>query len=82
MVRSVVPCVVVLSVMLSSAARAFGKFQNSFLTELHSEIISHLQQEECGHVPEPVQGITIHGSEVLEPETARPGGLMRSDTVR
>ncbi|KAF8554533.1 P-loop containing nucleoside triphosphate hydrolase protein [Imleria badia] len=63
-----------------NAARAFGKFQNSFLTELHSEIISHLKQEESGHIPQPVQGITVHGSEVLEPEAARPGGLMRSDT--
>lgn len=67
--------------MLSAAALAFGKFQSSFLTELHSEIMSHLKQETSGLVPQPVQGIIVHGSEVLEPEIARPGGLMRSDTV-
>ena len=81
MVSSTVPRVTNPFVIPSSAARAFGKFQGSFLTELHSEIISHLKQEASGLVPQPVQGITVQGSEVLEPDIPRPGGLMRSDTV-
>lgn len=32
--------------------------------------------------PQPVEGITVHDSEVLEPEPVRTGGLMRKDTVR
>ncbi|KIK91836.1 hypothetical protein PAXRUDRAFT_148626 [Paxillus rubicundulus Ve08.2h10] len=62
------------------AARAFGKFQGSFLTELHAEIISHVKQEASGLAPKPVHGITVHDSEVLEPEPIRAGGLVRSDT--
>lgn len=65
-----------------AAARAFGKFQSSFLTELHAEIMSHVKQEASGLAPKPVHGITVHDSEVLEPEPIRAGGLMRSDTVR
>lgn len=68
--------------MLYLASRAFGKFQSTFLSELHAEIISHLKQEASGLVPRPVQGIVVHGSEVLEPEMVRPGGLMRIDTVK
>ncbi|KIJ21328.1 hypothetical protein PAXINDRAFT_64773 [Paxillus involutus ATCC 200175] len=64
----------------SDAARAFGKFQSSFLTELHAEIMSHVKQEASGLAPKPVHGITVHDSEVLEPEPIRAGGLMRSDT--
>jgi len=67
---------------LAVAARAFGKFQDSFLTELHDEILSHVKQEASGLAPHPVEGITVHDSEVLEPDPIRPGGLMRSDTVR
>lgn len=63
------------------AARAFGKFQDSFLAELHAEILSHAQQEASGHVPKPVEGITVHDSEVLEPDPVRQGGLMRNDAV-
>ncbi|KAJ7223236.1 pre-mRNA splicing factor [Mycena pura] len=62
------------------AARAFGKFQDSFLAELHAEILLHARQEETGVVPKPVEGITVHDSDVLEPAPARPGGLMRLDT--
>ncbi|KAF8151992.1 putative PRP16-RNA-dependent ATPase [Mycena galopus ATCC 62051] len=62
------------------AARAFGKFQDSFLQELHAEILLHAKQEATGVVPKPVEGITVHDSDVLEPEPARPGGLMRTDT--
>ncbi|KAJ7451099.1 hypothetical protein FB451DRAFT_1051752 [Mycena latifolia] len=62
------------------AARAFGKFQDSFLAELHAEILLHAKQEATGVVPQPVEGITVHDSDVLEPAPARPGGLMRADT--
>lgn len=41
----------------------------------------HAKQESTGIAPHPVQGITVHDSDVLEPEPARPGGLMRKDTV-
>jgi pre-mRNA-splicing factor ATP-dependent RNA helicase DHX38/PRP16 len=64
------------------AARAFGKFQESFLQEIHAEILLHEKQEATGIVPQPVEGITVHDSDVLEPEPQRPGGLMRQDTVR
>ncbi|KAJ7051210.1 hypothetical protein C8F01DRAFT_999672 [Mycena amicta] len=60
------------------AARTFGKFDDSFLSELHTEISLH----EKGITPKPVEGITItvDDSDVLEPPPARPGGLMRQDT--
>ncbi|KIJ60094.1 hypothetical protein HYDPIDRAFT_177540 [Hydnomerulius pinastri MD-312] len=64
----------------TNAARAFGKFQGSFLTELHAEIMSHLKQEASGLAPKPLEGITVHDSEVLEPEPVRQGGLMQSTT--
>ena len=71
-------------ILISTAARGFGNFQETFLFEVHSEVLSHAQQEITGHVPQPVQGITVtvHDSEVLEPEPARQGGLMRQDAVR
>ena len=75
------PRIVFLYFMLYIAAKAFGKFQNTFLNELHAEIMSHIKQETVGLAPKPVQGIVVHGSEVLEPDIARPGGLMRGDTV-
>ncbi|PCH33035.1 pre-mRNA splicing factor [Wolfiporia cocos MD-104 SS10] len=62
-----------------SAAKSFGKFKDSFLAELHSEITTHARQEETGHVPQPVQGIVVHDSEVLEPDPVRQGGLMRKE---
>ena len=64
------------------AAKSFGKFKDSFLAEIHAEITSHEQQTASGHVPQPVQGIIVHDSEVLEPEPVRAGGLMRKDAVR
>lgn len=64
----------------AKAARAFGKFQDSFLTELHDEILSHVKQEASGFAPRPVEGITVHDSEVLEPDPIRQGGLVRNDT--
>ncbi|ELU36859.1 pre-mRNA splicing factor ATP-dependent RNA helicase prp16 [Rhizoctonia solani AG-1 IA] len=62
-----------------TAARAFGKFQDSFLQDIHSEISIHLDQQKDGHVPQPIAGIEVHDSEVLEPEAPRAGGLMRPD---
>ncbi|KAI0685259.1 P-loop containing nucleoside triphosphate hydrolase protein [Cytidiella melzeri] len=62
-----------------SAAKSFGKFKDSFLADLHSEIISHATQEASGLTPQPVQGIVVHDSEVLAPEPVRQGGLVRTD---
>ncbi|KAF9261860.1 P-loop containing nucleoside triphosphate hydrolase protein [Marasmius fiardii PR-910] len=64
------------------AAASFGKFKDSFLEEIHSEIVAHLKQEETGVAPQPVAGITVHDSDVLQPEPVRQGGLVRKDTVR
>ncbi|KAM6497862.1 hypothetical protein JOM56_005810 [Amanita muscaria] len=61
------------------AARAFGKFKDSFMAELHDDILSHAKQEETGITPQPVEGIMVHDSDVLQPEPARPGGLVRND---
>ncbi len=66
----------------TTAARSFGKFQDSFLGELYADILSHAHQEESGHVPQPLPGITVHDSDVLEPEPARQGGLVQKDIVR
>lgn len=63
------------------AAKSFGKFKDSFLAELHTEITSHEKQVASGHAPQPVQGIVVHDSEVLEPDPVRMGGLMRNDAV-
>ncbi|KAI0791827.1 P-loop containing nucleoside triphosphate hydrolase protein [Abortiporus biennis] len=65
-----------------TAARSFGKFQDSFLAEIHAEITTHNNQETAGHVPEApqgIQGIIVHDSEVLEPDPVRAGGLVRQD---
>lgn len=72
------------SYSLSTAARSFGKFQDSFLGELYADIHIHAKQEETGHVPQPVPGITVHDSDILEPEPAREGGLTQKskDMVR
>ncbi|TRM62959.1 hypothetical protein BD626DRAFT_403254 [Schizophyllum amplum] len=66
----------------AKAARTFGlgKLKDSYLTELHAEILSHAKQEATGVAPQPVQGITVHDSDVLEPEPIRPGGLQRKET--
>lgn len=65
-----------------AAAKSFGKFKDSFLAELHAEISSHEKQEATGLHPQPVQGIVVYDSEVLEPEPVRQGGLMRKEAVR
>ena len=39
-------------------------------------------KERLGNHVAIVQGITVHDTDVLEPEPARKGGLVRSDTVR
>jgi len=64
------------------AAKSFGKFKDSFLSELHAEILSHAKQEATGVAPHPVEGITVYDSDVLEPAPIRPGGLQKPDTVR
>ncbi|EIN13223.1 hypothetical protein PUNSTDRAFT_56300 [Punctularia strigosozonata HHB-11173 SS5] len=61
------------------AAKGFGLSRDSFLNELHVEISSHSKQEAAGLAPQPVHGIAVHDSEVLEPEPVRQGGLMRKD---
>ncbi|KAJ3499894.1 hypothetical protein NLJ89_g10030 [Agrocybe chaxingu] len=63
-----------------SAARTFGKFKDSFLSELHAEIVSYERQEAAGVPHQPVEGITVHDSDVLEPAPIRPGGLQVSDS--
>ncbi|KAF5383403.1 hypothetical protein D9757_006182 [Collybiopsis confluens] len=62
-----------------NAAKTFGKFKDSFLAEIHSDILSHTKQLETGLMPQPVVGILVHDSEVLQPETVRQGGLVRND---
>ncbi|KAF8584942.1 P-loop containing nucleoside triphosphate hydrolase protein [Ramaria rubella] len=63
------------------AANAFGKFQTQFLSELHAEIVSHAKNEEAGLPSQPVQGIIVHDSDILEPDPMRQGGLMRNDAA-
>ncbi|KAF9560184.1 pre-mRNA splicing factor [Agrocybe pediades] len=65
-----------------TAAKSFGKFKDSFLSELHAEILSHAKQEATGVAPHPVEGITVYDSDVLEPAPIRPGGLQRPDTFQ
>ena len=67
--------------LYGSAAKSFGKFKDSFLSELHAEILSHEKQEASGQSAQPIQGIVVHDSDVLEPEPVRQGGLMRRDAV-
>ncbi|KAE9384188.1 P-loop containing nucleoside triphosphate hydrolase protein [Gymnopus androsaceus JB14] len=38
-----------------------------------------MEARRTGLVPQPVFGITVHDSDVLQPETARQGGLVRND---
>ena len=64
------------------AAAGFGLTQAAFLKDLHTEILDRFKQEKLGHLVAPVQGITVHDTDVLEPEPARKGGLVRPDTVR
>ncbi|KAG9003089.1 DEAH-box RNA helicase prp16 [Tulasnella sp. 427] len=63
------------------AAKSFGKFRDEFLSEIHSEIVTHAQQEQATHTgsgPRPVFGMTVHDSDVLEPEPVRRGGLVQA----
>lgn len=64
-----------------AAAKFFGKFQDSFLYELYSEIRTHIKEETTGISAQPVPGIMVHDSDVLEPAPARPGGLQVSGKV-
>ncbi|KAI0726050.1 P-loop containing nucleoside triphosphate hydrolase protein [Fomitopsis betulina] len=64
-----------------NAAKTFGKFNDSFLAEIHSEVAVHAKLEESGHIPQPIQGIIVHDSDVLEPDPVRQGGLMRKEAV-
>lgn len=64
------------------AVKSFGRFQNSFLFELYSEIRTHTKEETSGVSSQPVPGITVHDSDVLQPERVRAGGLMRAGLVR
>ncbi|KAH7108277.1 P-loop containing nucleoside triphosphate hydrolase protein, partial [Auriculariales sp. MPI-PUGE-AT-0066] len=63
-----------------NAAKNFGRFQDQFMSELHSEISSHYQQEKTGLIAQPVHGMTVIDSDVLAPEPVRKGGLVRSGT--
>jgi hypothetical protein len=74
--------VYLLNVYVSVAARSFGKFQDSFLTEVHAEIASHINQEATEQKLKPAHGITIQDSDVLQPDPVRVGGLVRKDAVR
>ncbi|KAG8913730.1 DEAH-box RNA helicase prp16 [Tulasnella sp. 408] len=63
------------------AAKSFGKFRDDFLSGIHTEIVTHAQQEPVAHTgngPRPVFGMTVHDSDVLEPEPVRKGGLMQA----
>jgi len=71
----------VVKIRTPSAAKTFGKFKDSFLSELHAEILLHVKQEATGIVPHPVEGITVIDSDVLEPAPIRPGGLQKPDTT-
>jgi len=63
------------------AAKSFGKFQDSFLTELHTEILSHAKQEAADLAPQPIQGIVAHETDILVPEPVHPVLFQRSDNV-
>ncbi|KAF8310889.1 P-loop containing nucleoside triphosphate hydrolase protein [Clavulina sp. PMI_390] len=63
-----------------TSARTFGKFDDAFLEELHSEILSFLKQEEIGHFVHAPKGIEVVESDILAPEPVRKGGLVRPDS--
>jgi pre-mRNA-splicing factor ATP-dependent RNA helicase DHX38/PRP16 len=71
----------VYSLTLSSGATTFGKFQESFLHEIFSEIQSFLQQEKANHFVEAPRGIDVMESDILAPDPVRQGGLVRPDLV-
>lgn len=51
------------------------------MTELHTEILSHESQVTNGVTPQPIPGIIVTESDVLEPPPVRQGGLQRLDSV-
>ena len=67
---------------MSLAALTFGKFQDAFLQEIHSEISSFSRQEEAGHYVQAPEGITVTESDILPPDPIRQGGLVRPNEVR
>jgi hypothetical protein len=64
------------------AAKSFGRFSDTFLVEIHGEILSHVNQEAMGNLLQPSHGIVIQDTDVLQPEPIRQGGLVRRDVVR
>lgn len=67
--------------IIVAAARTFGKFDDGFLENLHSEIQSFAKQEEIGHFVHAPEGIIVMESDVLAPDPVRKGGLVRADKV-
>jgi hypothetical protein len=65
-----------------TAAKSFGKFSDAFITEIHGEILSHVNQEAMGNLLQPSHGIVVQDTDVLQPEPIRQGGLVRKDVVR
>ncbi|KIJ45233.1 hypothetical protein M422DRAFT_227959 [Sphaerobolus stellatus SS14] len=64
------------------AATAFGKFKPQFLSELHSEVVNHLRNEQTGQPNDQIKGIVVHDSDVLAPEPVRKGGLLTRGDAR
>jgi pre-mRNA-splicing factor ATP-dependent RNA helicase DHX38/PRP16 len=65
-----------------AAAKSFGRFSDTFLGEIHGEILSRVNQEAMGNLLQPSHGIVVQDTDVLQPEPVRQGGLMRKDVVR
>jgi pre-mRNA-splicing factor ATP-dependent RNA helicase DHX38/PRP16 len=74
---------------LLTAAQAFGKFQASFLSELHTEIQSHTKEQQQlllnevskqSHQTTTVAGVEVQESDVLSAEPVRQGGLVRGES--
>lgn len=71
-----------LTKIIFKAARGISNFQESFLTEIHDEILAHDRQQSAGAGNTQIQGFTVYDADVLAPEPARKGGLVRADNVR
>ena len=65
-----------------AAAKTFGRFSDTFLVEIHGEILSHVNQEAMGNLLQPSHGIVVQDTDVLQSEPTRQGGLVRKDIVR
>ncbi|KZT35459.1 hypothetical protein SISSUDRAFT_169695 [Sistotremastrum suecicum HHB10207 ss-3] len=63
------------------AAMTFGKFQESFLSELHADIHSYVL-ENSKNSKQPNAGVAVHELDVLAPEPVRMGGLVQNDSQR